>query len=604
MKKRLVAFALFAAITVSFFAYGCNNSANVKKVADLSYMFSIKREMPEVAEPEGFSGYTYETGDDYGALIFKKTETVISGGKAVTVTYRRAYNARTGAAFDLPEARADISEGTGSFVSCDFCCYLKQPSELRSYSAIAVTIKKISLKNGALDTETALCVFDATGNKITEFSAEEYAKEVAYNGSVELRGGTTYFLAGDRAFLAQDNGALTEFKEYDPRIGIFDVVCTGGIKVERTSNSIIAYNDDYSVKSVYNLPDTAVKTFVRFLTDGTAFVQYLTVAGAETNDYDFITDGIKYKLTTGKLHLDDNAFKKKSATFVAYGIANATEYSAVNVNVPEGADNVIFYYPIKDKKIDTGNAVIAEMDNDFNLKRRFNGFANSSELPVAIGNDRYAVESERDNSYYVLDNGGNIVASESLVIMKDVKTNGKFFICGENVYYIKDGKFVKSEFAERGDKFMFAGDGVIAKRTENGETGYYLITETDCADTGAYHAVENGDWHYLCKKNAANPSTDADYEVYKKDGTMVLSFTAKNGQNEKARISLHYDTGAFLVGYLTETGYKQFIYNADGKVLAEADEINIVRGCMNYALFSYKNGEKEGFFAVKRGERV
>lgn len=600
MKKRLVAFAVFAAITASVFAYGCNDSANVKKIADLSYVFSEAESVPAKIGLEELSGYSYEKGNDNGSFLFRKTETTISGGKTVTVTRRKGYNVFTDRIFDLPESKADISEGTGVFVECGLYEYsCATAGKQREYCATAVTVNKITLKNGALGTEKTLCVFDAAGNKITEFTAEEYAREVAYAGSVKLRGGSSYFLAGDRAFFAEENGALSAFENYDPKIGVAeDAVHTGGIKASVKDGAIIVYNDDYSVKRVYNLPDTAIKPFVSFLSDGTAFVQYRTVVGAETNDYDFVTDGIKYKLTTGKLSLGSGELKKKSAAFAVENIIGRTGAYDMISGLPGEIENVIFYYPIKDKKIDLGNYVIAEMDNDFNLKRRFNGFAGCPGIPLYAGNGRFTAEDAVDNIYYVLDNAGNVVASESSEILRDPETNGKFFLSEENVFYIKDGKFLKSEYTERGDEFVLAGDGVIAKRVENGENAYYFIDENGCRDTGAYYAGEEGNWYYLCKRAAGS---DAGYEVYKKDGGEVLKFTVKDGQNVRATISYSYRIGAYIVGYETEAGYRRFIYTEDGEKIAEAEELNMIGGSTGFALFEYKNADGSGYFAVKKG---
>lgn len=600
MKKRIVSIVVVAAIIAAFFSFGCSDSANLKKITDLSVLCP-KEARYEKTELTALNGYDPEYNDEY-VTVFKKSETSENNGKTVIVTRRKAYNAVTNEIFDLPEEK--VSEGDVTFIDYDVYVYSYAgvgDANGNKFGAVAVTAQRVVSEKGNTYSEKTFYLFDALGTLKTEFSADEYEKEVVYGYGITINCGEMYFIVCDRAFRPTPNGALVPFSEYDSRIGVPQDVCyTAGIAAKYADNAIIVYNDDYSVKSVYNLPDTAVHSFVRFLSDGTAFVQYFTIVGAESNDYDFVSDGVKYKMTTGKLRLDNNVFNKKSINFIVYEMLNGSD-SSVFSDIRLCADNVVLFYPVKDKKIYKNNPVIADMDNELNLKQRLNGFANALSVPVAVGFGRYVVENKADNIYAVLDNSGDIVASESLSRMEKVETNGRFFLIDGDIYYIKEGKFVKCEYTESGDEFILTENGVFAARTTDGETKYYFITEAECRDTGAYLVKEAGNLYYVCKENAANPLTEFDCAIYKKDGAGILSFTAEYAGGAGNPFLESCKSGVYIIGYETKEGVKRFVCSENGEKFVEADEAYLVSEGNGYALFSYRDGESKGYFAVRRG---
>ncbi len=569
MRKRFLAAACAATLVFTAAFSGCTNTADVKSVKKLGEVFNISENYSyEKQEVGDLNGWTYENFYE-NVVIANKTETNAETG-ARTIK-RRAYNFADGSCFDFPAITESASgERSDKFGALNIYSYgAADCVDNKRFYAYEVNVtggfvsgEGDKTAEQSLD-KTPLCVafFDAKGNNFYNVYEPDYQRYYINGIGAHIIRGDGYFTVCDNGFTAKENGELVKNEKYTPLVKTpyyNETFVSGGYIAKISGDKIYVYDESFIARLVYKAPESAIGTFIAAQNNGTAVVQYKTVVGAESNDYEIVENSVKYKLHTGIVSFKDGEFRKKSAGFVLKNMDNAAISGATawKEKYAEGIDNVAELYPVRNKRVCYGEKVFAVLDNELNVKCRVNGFANGADgFPEYLGNGRFAVADELNGKSFVIDAEGKVVFEGFTADFSRLKTDGKYFYNDDakTVSVIEDGELKTVE--DDAEWVRFYRGGVVIRRAKDycfyGDNGKKVL------ETNSNRFYDDIFVGFL---------TDGDKQVaelYDGNGNSVL-------KTEKIEI-LKYSN--FTKAICTDNGAKKcVILSESGEVLAETGE--------------------------------
>lgn len=569
MRKRFLAAACAAALVFAAAFSGCTNTADVKSVKKLGEVFNISENYSyEVREVGDLNGWTCENFYE-NVVIANKTETNTETG-ARTIN-RRAYNFSDGSVFDFPAITESASgERSDKFGALNVYSYgaANCVDNKRFYAyEVNVTGGFISSEGDKIAAQSLdkmpLCVvfFDAAGNNFYNVYKPDYQRYYINGIGAHITRGDGYFIVCDNGFKVKENGELVKNEKYTPLVSTpyyNETFVSGGYIAKISGDKIYVYDESFIARLVYKAPESAIGTFMAAQSNGTAVVQYKTVVGAESNDYEIVENSVKYKLHTGIVSFKDGEFRKKNVGFILKNTDNAAISGAAawKEKYAGGVLNVAELYPVRNKRVCYGEKVFAVLDNELNVKCRVNGFANGADgFPEYLGNGRFAVADELNGKSFVIDAEGKVVFEVFTADFSRLKTDGKYFYNDDakTVSVIEGGELKTVE--DDAEWVRFYRGGVVVRRSKDycfyGDNGGKVLKTNfnRFYDDVFVGFLTGGD------KQIAELYDGGGNGVLKAESIEVLSY------------------GSFIRAICTDNGAKKsVILSAQGDVLSETGE--------------------------------
>lgn len=278
----------------------------------------------------------------------------------------------------------------------------KYEFQLYDYYSYVKTTKTSVNDLGDVIEEHSWRFFTATGEFIREFDKVD--------SRVEDLVGDVFYLSVNDVIVAIDveTGAnITPMNGDNEKIGDVDtfvkrpafdyVQANYGYVIEKDSTDNTIGLQVYDLNTwidciyAYDVPSyvNPGKTAMFFLQNGNVFMKTVVPLHANTVNYDFMENGIKYDMVYTIINPFD-----KAETKVEFGYDIEYVYVGTDVDfATEKATNVALIYPIVNEKIDRTAAKIVALDNDLNILASLTKYLPAQTDPnrIAVGNNLYIV---------------------------------------------------------------------------------------------------------------------------------------------------------------------------------------------------------------------
>ena len=517
MKKRILALALCLLLVVPFVLTSCftpdkgNEDGDTSLYNELKKMYYDEKEptKAETLEIEGASG-KLEDG------FYSASKTTTSLDTLDTTTTYFIYNVATGALVYSYDVVLSVGDGyTSEYTSVVF----------EHYDNMFV------VKKGNGEGNILTSIMSADGTEL--ISGTDVAYKITGNGTLVVFDGKLYVFENN-ALTFKKSIVGTMLEEF-----ISDLAPLGGkyIYVEPTYNVAVYYDKDFNFLFEKSLVNSAqayntVKSDTYYLGNGNLIYQEVYELGAynpqiDASTYDYLADGICYKVSSFLLDAGTREYKEITLPFVIETVIPFEYLSMISgregMELPYGAENIAMVKMIDNKKLTYTNGepnatILLYNDLTYKMSPTIDGTSNIS----YISENRYIVEGNIISTIY--NEKGEAVAK----IEEDYSINESYIYTDRAIY---NHNFELVYSLEENDAEIYAelSDALVVCKAVEEETVYYLLTPAQSAPVEISRkspAVYDTFFYTLADEiDGEGNVTGKIVSIFQTNGTLISSYT-------------------------------------------------------------------------------
>lgn len=322
-----------------------------------------------------------------------------------------------------------------------------------------------------------------------------------------------------------------------------------------TSSSVTVYDLKGMPIAYHSLPSYSVNGKLFPLAGGDILVQYSVRTDQLSEDHDYISYGVKYKLCTYRFNVSGKNTVKLNCKYLLTDVTVPTaenEYAAYVGKVKNHATG----YKIENGRIDTSAYALCELSLSDSGRVKDVLSDGGAGTPTPLYGGRYLRENEVTGSTELLNSRFKTVKS----ITAPVSSTGRYLIINEKIYDVS----LKEVFALGDDDEIYAkfdGGAVIVKRySSDTDYSYILLTldgqqktvYTSTQDTGGYtqlRAYERYGYYYIL--------SGGEYVYYNLNGVELMK---ASGELTPKLVT----DGGLILSCLTLDGESYFLFRCEG----------------------------------------
>lgn len=303
---------------------------------------------------------------------------------------------------------------------------------------------------------------------------------------------------------------------------VTNLIVSENYLIKKTDTTVIFYDHSLNLVASYRLPSYAEEAKMGPLADESLLIQYRLQEVEDAEEYDFVSDGKKYSLyllrfdpatnETEDIDLGDIILENVMNDLLVLDMEDFVNTE----NVP----NIVEYYKIENRRINTTRSYTNVLDNDCELGAALDNFVAGQES-MAFPYNETLFFAEQTNGYVIMDANGTL--KKAVNNYPNVRAFG-FYDSTNKVIYNADFEQAYTIPVTATIKQNAYNGILFTNRDENNKTITYLYTKAglqtilSATDTTKYLYRNDSD-HYVIYDSEATQK----YSYYSIDGTLLFS---------------------------------------------------------------------------------